>query len=234
MKIIRYDMFPVIPPSTPPRTTATSDGDGEGFILSLALLLIVGAYCFGYAQLSEFIGLSAVFAGLLFVPFTLVLTYIPVMITFGILERGSDDAINKANVPVKERVAEENTKLSIEMERIGGVSVATTKGRIDPQTAREFKEMITQDIRQGEDLVVDMRGVSYISALGLRALLMLTRQSEQCSSSLVFVVSKGPVLEILKCSAFVPHIINSCESLTEAVTAVRERRKEKTPLPSPK
>ena len=204
MKIIRYDMFPTLPPS-PPRTTGTSDGDGEGFVLSLALLSIIAAYCFGYAQLSEFIGLPALFAGLLFFPFTLVLVCIPVMITFGILELGKDDAINKASVSVKERVAEENTKLSMELERVDGVSVATTTGRIDSQTAREFEETLTRAIRQGEDVVVDITGVSYISALGLRALLTLTRQSEQCGSSLVFVVSEGSVLEILKISAFVPH-----------------------------
>lgn len=234
MKVIRYDMFPVLPPSPPPRTTGTSDGDGEGFILSLALLLVIAAYCFGYAQLSEFIGLPALFAGLLFFPFTLILIYVPVMITCGVLELRSDDATNKASVPVKDRITEENTKLSMEVERIDGASVVTTKGRIDSQTAHEFEEMLTRAIRQGEDLVVDITGVSYISALGLRALLTLTRQSEQCSSSLVLVVSNGPVLEVLKISAFVPHIIKAYDSVTEAVTTAREGTKIKAPLSSPK
>ena len=234
MKIIRYDMFPVLPPSPPPRPTGTSDGDGEGFVLFLVFLFVIAAYCFGYAQLSEFIGLPALFAGLLFFPFTLVLICVPVMITVGILERGNDDATNKSSVPVKDRVVEENAKLSMEMERIDGVSVATTTGQIDSQTAREFEETLTRAIRQGEDVVVDITGVSYISALGLRALLTLTRQSEQCGSSLVLVVSEGSVLEILKISAFVPHIIRYYESVTEAVTTVREGTKVKAPLLSSK
>lgn len=234
MNIIRYDMFPVLPPSPPPRPTGTSDGDGEGFVLFLVFLFVIAAYCFGYAQLSEFIRLPALFAGLLFFPFTLVLIYVSVMITFGILELGSDDATNKSSVSVKDRVVEENAKLSMELERVDGVSVATTTGRIDSQTAREFEETLTRAIRQGEDLVVDITAVSYISALGLRALLTLTRQSEQCGSSLVFAVSEGPVLEILRISAFVPHIIKAYDSVTEAVTTIRERRTVKAPLPSPK
>ena len=233
MKIVRYDFFPDLPPSPPPRPTGTSDGDGEGFVLTLALLCVVAAYCFGYAQLSEFLGLPALFAGLLFFPFTLILIYVPVMITCGVLELGSDDATNKARVQVKERTSEENTKLSMEVERIDCVSVVTTKGRIDSQTAHEFEEMLTRAIRQGENLVVDVTGVSYISALGLRALLTLTRQSEQSSSSLVLVVSEGPVLEVLKISAFVPHIIKAYDSVTEAVTTVREGTKVKAPLSSP-
>jgi anti-sigma B factor antagonist len=66
--------------------------------------------------------------------------------------------------------------MEIEFEQVDGVTVATLVGELDGRTAPIVQEKLLALPSPDGKVLLDMRGVSYISSAGLRALLMLYRQ----------------------------------------------------------
>lgn len=66
--------------------------------------------------------------------------------------------------------------MQIEIEDRNGVAVATLIGELDGRTAPTIEQTLLELGSTGGRVLLDMRGVDYISSAGLRALLMLYRR----------------------------------------------------------
>jgi len=70
--------------------------------------------------------------------------------------------------------------MNIESAEVGGVVVANLKGRVDQTNATAFaaalNPLISQCAKDTAPLVLDFTDLEYISSVGLRALMMASRQ----------------------------------------------------------
>lgn len=62
-------------------------------------------------------------------------------------------------------------KLSIQIETKGSVAVVTVSGRIDSDTAPAFDAELSKVVSGNSQLVIDLKGVDYMSSAGLRAVI---------------------------------------------------------------
>ncbi len=65
--------------------------------------------------------------------------------------------------------------LSIDKKSKSGNLEVVLKGRLDTTTAGEFEESITADLKEGMDVIIDMKGLTYISSAGLRVIVMIKK-----------------------------------------------------------
>jgi anti-sigma B factor antagonist len=72
-----------------------------------------------------------------------------------------------------------------------GALVVSPRGEIDMATIGLLKDAIAAERAQGDDLVIDLRGVSFMDSSGLRYVLELNRLAEQEGFALRVV--RGPV-----------------------------------------
>lgn len=61
--------------------------------------------------------------------------------------------------------------MNINIEKINGTTLMTLEGRLDTTTAPELEKAINNEGEALENLVLDFKGVNYISSAGLRVLL---------------------------------------------------------------
>lgn len=66
----------------------------------------------------------------------------------------------------------------IEIKKTGADAVIALSGRLDTTTAPVLDKTIREDIPEGVDLTLDLKGLEYISSAGLRVL--LTAQKRLC------------------------------------------------------
>lgn len=70
-------------------------------------------------------------------------------------------------------------KLLIQSEDRGGVTVVTVSGRIDSETAPAFDAELTKAVGNSSKLVLELKGVEYMSSAGLRAVVKAAQSVEQ-------------------------------------------------------
>ena len=81
-----------------------------------------------------------------------------------------------------------------------GITVAI-EGRLDTVTAPVLEKTITENIEGIETLVLDMKGLEYISSAGLRVLLGAQKKMQKCGSMKLTGVCEA-VMEILEMTGF--------------------------------
>jgi anti-anti-sigma factor len=88
----------------------------------------------------------------------------------------------------------------------GSATVLRPQGRIDHTHADDFQLAMTPHLRDcaagGSKLVIDMAGVSYISSIGLRALMLAIKQVKAQGGRMVLAGLTPLVLEVFKISRF--------------------------------
>ena len=75
--------------------------------------------------------------------------------------------------------------MDIEVEESAGVTVARLAGEINSGTAAIVQEKLLELIGPGCRILLDMSGVTYISSVGLRALLLLYRETSHQKGHIV-------------------------------------------------
>jgi anti-sigma B factor antagonist len=80
----------------------------------------------------------------------------------------------------------------ISTQHADGALVVSPRGEIDMATIDLVKDAVAAQRQQGEDIVLDLRGVSFMDTSGLRYALQLARLAEQDGFSLRLV--KGPAV----------------------------------------
>ena len=91
--------------------------------------------------------------------------------------------------------------MTIEIKRGVGVTVIALVGRLDTNTAPALDKTICEDIGDTTELIIDVKGLEYISSAGLRVLLGAQKKM-QSSGSLKLTNVCESVMEIFEMTGF--------------------------------
>ena len=91
--------------------------------------------------------------------------------------------------------------MNMEMKRNAEVTTIEITGRLDTTTAPVLDKMINEDIEGTKDLILDMKGLAYISSAGLRVLLSAQKKMMKIGSMKVINVCES-VMEVLEMTGF--------------------------------
>jgi anti-anti-sigma factor len=93
--------------------------------------------------------------------------------------------------------------MEIREERAGGALVLAPRGRIDSGTAAELEKSLLGPVARGDRrLVIDLRGVDYISSAGLRVLLRAANELRPLGGTLVLCSMGESVREVFELAGF--------------------------------
>ena len=91
--------------------------------------------------------------------------------------------------------------MTIEIKRIENEVVIELVGRLDTTTAPALDKTINEDIGDTKNLVLDVKGMEYISSAGLRVLLSAQKKMQKIGSMKVINVC-AEVMEVFEMTGF--------------------------------
>jgi len=93
--------------------------------------------------------------------------------------------------------------MDVTTERKDGVLTARVEGRIDGATAVRSEEAVRTAMEEGDrGLVIDCGKLSFISSVGLRAVLMTAKALRGRNAGLALCALSDPVREVFRISGF--------------------------------
>jgi anti-anti-sigma factor len=118
-----------------------------------------------------------------------------------------------------------NRPLEVSSARHGDVVVVSARGRIDHASAEAFKTALAPHLTStgpGHPLVLDLGGVDYIASVGLRVLMLASRQARAQGGTIAVAALAPLVREIFEISKFT--LVFPCHAtVTEALAALATR-----------
>ena len=91
--------------------------------------------------------------------------------------------------------------MTIEMKRNADATVIELVGRLDTTTAPALDKTIAEDIGDTKNLVLNIKGLEYISSAGLRVLLSAQKKMQKIGSMKVTNVCEA-VMEVFEMTGF--------------------------------
>lgn len=91
--------------------------------------------------------------------------------------------------------------MTIEIKRNAPTTLIALGGRLDTTTAPALDKMIREDIADNEHLVLDLKGLEYLSSAGLRVLLGAQKKIKQ-NGSMKLINVREAVMEVLEMTGF--------------------------------
>ena len=91
--------------------------------------------------------------------------------------------------------------MTIEIKKNAEATIIEVAGRLDTMTATTLDKTINEDIGEVKNLVLDLKGLEYISSAGLRVLLGAQKKMQKIGSMKVTNVC-GVVMEVLEMTGF--------------------------------
>ena len=91
--------------------------------------------------------------------------------------------------------------MTIEIKKNAEQTVVEIVGRLDTTTAPTLDKAINEDIEGTKDLVIDLKGIEYISSAGLRVLLSAQKKMQKIGSMKVIGVCDA-VMEVFEMTGF--------------------------------
>ena len=91
--------------------------------------------------------------------------------------------------------------MNINIEKENGVTLLKVEGRLDTTTAPELEKAINNEGEALEKLVLDFKGVEYISSAGLRVILAAQKKMNAQGSMELINVSEA-VMDIFEMTGF--------------------------------
>ena len=91
--------------------------------------------------------------------------------------------------------------MTIEIKKTETETIIEIVGRLDTITAPALDKTINEDIGDTKNLVLDLKGVQYISSAGLRVLLGAQKKMQKIGSMKVVNVCEA-VMEVLEMTGF--------------------------------
>ena len=91
--------------------------------------------------------------------------------------------------------------MTIEIKKAAEETVIEVAGRLDTITAPALDKTIQEDIGDTKNLVLDIKGVEYISSAGLRVLLSAQKKMQKIGSMKVIHVCEA-VMEVFEMTGF--------------------------------
>jgi len=110
--------------------------------------------------------------------------------------------------------------MNIETRELKNASVVTVSGRVDSATAPDLQKAL-QDLLDAErkQLVLDLKGVDYMSSAGLRVLVAMQKAAKKNGGALRLAQLSARVSEVLELSGLTP-VFEIYPDVVEAVGAV--------------
>ena len=91
--------------------------------------------------------------------------------------------------------------MTMEIKKNAEATVIEVVGRLDATSAPALEKAINEDIGDAKNLVLDLKGVQYISSAGLRVLLGAQKKMQKIGSMKVVNVCEA-VMEVLEMTGF--------------------------------
>lgn len=91
--------------------------------------------------------------------------------------------------------------MTMEIKKNAEATVIEVVGRLDTTSAPALEKAINEDIGNAKNLVLDLKGVQYISSAGLRVLLGAQKKMQKIGSMKVTNVCEA-VMEVLEMTGF--------------------------------
>lgn len=91
--------------------------------------------------------------------------------------------------------------MTIEVNRNAEEVVIGVVGRLDTTTAPTLEKSINEEVLNAKNLILDMKGLDYISSAGLRVLLSAQKKMQQIGSMKVINVCEQ-VMEVFEMTGF--------------------------------
>ena len=91
--------------------------------------------------------------------------------------------------------------MNINIEKENGITMLTIEGRLDTTTAPELEKTINNEGESLKNLVLDFKGVDYISSAGLRVILTAQKKMNIQGSMELINVSEA-VMDIFEMTGF--------------------------------
>ena len=91
--------------------------------------------------------------------------------------------------------------MTIEIKKNADVTTIEIAGRLDTMTAPALEKTINEDIGDAANLVLDVKGLEYISSAGLRVLLGAQKKMQKIGSMKVVNVC-ADVMEVFEMTGF--------------------------------
>ena len=91
--------------------------------------------------------------------------------------------------------------MTIEIKKNAAETIIEIVGRLDTITAPMLDKTISEDIGDTENLVLDVKGIEYISSAGLRVLLSAQKKMQKIGSMKVTGVCEA-VMEVFEMTGF--------------------------------
>ena len=91
--------------------------------------------------------------------------------------------------------------MTIEIKKTDAATVIEVAGRLDTSTAPVLDKTIGEDVPESSALVLDLKGLEYISSAGLRVLLSAQKRMQKSGSMKVRNVCEE-VMEVLEMTGF--------------------------------
>jgi len=108
--------------------------------------------------------------------------------------------------------------MNVADKRYANAIVLQVSGRLDQETCEDFRPRLTEyvdrAVREKSGLVLDFKGLEYVSSAGLRCLLVASRQMKAAKGRILVADMQPMVAEIFAISHF--------DLLFEVVPTVRE------------
>ena len=92
--------------------------------------------------------------------------------------------------------------MTIEIKKSQEATIIEIAGRLDTITAPALDKTINEDITDTQNLVLDLKGVEYISSAGLRVLLAAQKKMQKIGTMKVVNVC-AEVMEVFEMTGFV-------------------------------
>ena len=91
--------------------------------------------------------------------------------------------------------------MTIEIKRATETTTIEISGRLDTTTAPALDKTINEDIKDTRDLILDLKGLEYISSAGLRVLLSAQKKMKQVGSMKLTNVCEN-IMEVFEMTGF--------------------------------
>ena len=101
-----------------------------------------------------------------------------------------------------------------------GIQIAEIIGDIDRSTAQEIEARLLPQIQAGTRLILDMRGVNYMSSAGLRMLLIMYRELKEHQGEIALSGLSDRLQDIMAVTGFLKHF-TICQSVEQGVALLQ-------------
>lgn len=109
--------------------------------------------------------------------------------------------------------------MNIETRELKHVSVVTVSGRVDSATAPDLQKALQDLLDSGRNqLVLELKGVDYMSSAGLRALVSMQKAAKKNGGTLRLAQLSARVTEVLELAGLAP-VFDIYPDVVEAVGA---------------